>query len=45
MKRLVCHRYGPPKDLVLEDAPWPEPGPGRSPCAWAPRGWALSMGF
>ena len=29
MKRLVCHRYGPPKDLVLEEAPWPEPGPGQ----------------
>jgi NADPH2:quinone reductase len=28
MKRLVSYRYGPPKDLVLEEAPWPEPGPG-----------------
>lgn len=28
MKALVCREFGPPENLVLEDRPSPEPGPG-----------------
>src|SRR5262249_33718093 len=28
MKAILCHRYGPPEDLVLADAPDPVAGPG-----------------
>ncbi len=29
MRAIVCRAYGPPKDLVLADAPEPKPGPGQ----------------
>ncbi len=29
MRRIVCHTYGPPDTLTLEDAPWPAPAPGQ----------------
>ncbi|MBW0015017.1 NADPH:quinone oxidoreductase family protein [Mycobacterium sp.] len=29
MRAIVCHAYGPPEDLVLEDVPDPVPGPGQ----------------
>lgn len=29
MQRIVCHAFGPPDTLTLEDAPWPSPGPGQ----------------
>ena len=28
MKAVLCKAFGPPEDLVLEDIPAPEPGPG-----------------
>jgi NADPH2:quinone reductase len=28
MKAVLCHRFGPPEALVLEDVPAPAPGPG-----------------
>jgi NADPH:quinone reductase len=28
MKALVCRKFGPPEELVVEDLPVPEPGPG-----------------
>lgn len=28
MRAVVCRRYGPPEDLVLEEVPYPTPGPG-----------------
>lgn len=28
MRAVVCHRYGPPEDLVLEELADPTPGPG-----------------
>ncbi|GBE64176.1 NADPH:quinone oxidoreductase [Mycobacterium sp. MFM001] len=28
MRAVVCHRYGPPEDLVLDEVPDPVPGPG-----------------
>lgn len=29
MQAVVCNRFGPPEDLVVEDRPDPEPGPGQ----------------
>ncbi|MBV8369990.1 MAG: NADPH:quinone oxidoreductase family protein [Candidatus Eremiobacteraeota bacterium] len=29
MRAIVCRAYGPPKDLVVADAPEPKPGPGQ----------------
>lgn len=29
MRAVVCHRYGPPEDLVIEEVPDPTPGPGQ----------------
>jgi NADPH2:quinone reductase len=29
MQAIVCRAYGPPKELVLTDAPEPKPGPGQ----------------
>lgn len=28
MRAVVCHRYGPPEDLVIDEVPDPTPGPG-----------------
>ncbi|RRR43702.1 NADPH:quinone oxidoreductase family protein, partial [Mycolicibacter terrae] len=28
MRAIVCQRYGPPEDLVLQELPDPTPGPG-----------------
>src|SRR3546814_4112462 len=28
MRAVVCHEFGPPELLTLEDRPEPEPGPG-----------------
>lgn len=29
MKALLCKQFGPPEDLVIEDVPPPQPGPGQ----------------
>jgi len=29
MRAVVCHRYGPPEDLVVDDIPDPTPAPGQ----------------
>lgn len=29
MKAVLCHQYGPPSSLVVEDLPSPTPGPGQ----------------
>ena len=29
MRAVVCHVYGPPEDLVIEDVVDPTPGPGQ----------------
>jgi NADPH:quinone reductase-like Zn-dependent oxidoreductase len=29
MRAVICHTYGPPEDLVVEEVPDPTPGPGQ----------------
>jgi NADPH2:quinone reductase len=29
MRAVICHTYGPPEDLVVDDVPDPTPGPGQ----------------
>ena len=40
MKAVVCHKFGPYKNIVIED--WPAPTPASNEVCVAPQAWGLN---